>query len=613
MVAVLGERGTIAYVNPAVRRVLGYSAEEVLGTSILEYLHPEDRDGAALAIGAEYEGRNEVPVMDARVRARDGAWVPLEGKVWLLRGTSPPQLAMIARDLRERPRAQQMLTEREAWARAVLEASPVAIVTLDRQMRVLDWNALAERIYGWTAAEVRGKRHPALPATVDDLALLHEVVESGQPFVDQASLRQRRDGSLLEMGCAIAPIRALDGTVTALVEIAADLTGQRALERQFERAQRLEAIGRIARGVARDIEQTLGLIASNAEALVQSGDVRVAGRAHALLEATRRGSALGAQLASLGERPARGGSGIAVADEVLQGAVEDLEREVRGAMRVHVHLGAEDARVAIAADGMREIVDLLVRNAVEASRTGGAITVRSYVRSLDHAGADAAASVPAGRYVVVEIQDSGPGVSGLALTRAFEPFFTTKDPALHVGLGLARAQSAAQRAGGGVALTNAPTRGALATLYLPVSAAPETDRRRLPRLATSASISEPPSGGTMRALVVETDEKLRAMVRRVLEHEGFEVLLTDSAEGVRRIVETTRVTLLVAGMVLPELTGRELARHSRSLQPALKVLYMSSAGGAGTGALGPQDAMIAKPFTATAFATAVRLLVELPS
>ena len=339
--------------------------------------------------------------------------------------------------------------------------------------------------------------------------------------------------------------------------------------------------------------------------------MRVAGRAHAILESARRASALGLQLASLGERPAPGGSGTAVADDVLRLVVGDLERELRGATKVIAHLGADDARVPLAADGMHEIVDLLIRNAVEATRGSGTITVRSYVKSVVFSRLRSVAALQTGDYVVTEIQDTGAGSSATALARAFEPFYTTKDPGTHVGLGLPRAQSAAQRAGGSVSLANAEGRGAIATLYLPVSAAPPTDRRLKPRPATPNSIAEPPSGGTMRAVVVEADNQLRTMVRQALEREGFDVLLANSSEGVRRIVETTRVTMLVTGMVLPDVTGRELARHIRSLQPSVKVLYLSSGGGSTTEGRGPQDAMIAKPFTASSFATAVRMLLEL--
>jgi two-component system cell cycle sensor histidine kinase/response regulator CckA len=608
LVLVLGERGTIEYSNAAATRILGYSPEEVRGLHVLDFVHEEDREAAARAMMEEYSGKNELPVLDVRVKAKDGRWVMLEGKVWLMPGTSPPRLAMIARDLGERARAAGYVVDREAWAHTVLAASPVSIVTLDTALHVTEWNSMAARIFGWEAAEARGHVHPALPTEHEDPVLLREVVEAGKTFVDQKARRKRRDGSLIEVSVAIAPIRRLDGSIAGLVEFAADVTAQRAVERQFDRAQRLEAIGRIARGVSRDLERTLSVIVSNSEALLDTGELRVVGRAHAILEESRRAATFAAQLGDLGGRPRADDSETTV-DDVAGALVVAARRDAPNAV-VKQSLNARNVRVRLSSDRLREILDQLLINAIEATKGAGVLAISSTLETYDASSA-AAHGVTAGEYVVISIADSGPGVTSLTHDRAFEPFYTTKDGAMHSGLGLPRALAATRSVGGNVSLENQPDGGAIATVVIPIRT-----RARAVTPARTSGESEPvtaPGGSPRpRVIVLDDDPAHRAFTRHVLEAEGFKVLEAANAGEVRSHAGAQTPHLLVTPIVLPEMTGRELARNVRSLHPELKVLYVSSGlSGGATGNLGAHDALIAKPFTAGGLLTTVQLLRDL--
>lgn len=606
LVVVLGSHGSVEYVNPAVTRVLGYTPQDVLGVHILDYVHAEERESAAQALAAEYHGRNEIPVLDFRARAKDGTYVPLEGKAWLMPGSEPPRLALILRDLTLRPAAERMITEREAWAHAVLNASPVAIVTLDAKLHVVEWNAMAERLYGWTAPEVRGSPSPTLGGRDADLAMLAEVVKTGQMIVDQSARRTRRDGTSIEAGIAIAPIHRLDGSIGGLVEISADVSAQRAMERQFERAQRLEAVGRIAQGVARDLDRTLGVIGTNAEALLEMSEVRVVGRAHAILEEARRAGALATQLSDLGGRPHLA-TGEANVDSVLGGLEVELRREVPN-IRVHHYSNAPEAGVRLAADRLRDLVDVLVRNAIESVGSSGTVTLHARVRDFDLSGADQSGVAP-GTYVVIDVEDSGPGATPLALDRAFEPFFTTKDSKAHVGLGLPRALAAARRAGGNILLANAPGSGAVATLLLPIAERSDAPRSRR-RSAESEPVTGPGAVPRPRAFVLDDDPAAREFARRALEADGYKVYEAATTQEIRALADAHAPELLITPMVLPDMPGRDLARLMRTLHPALKVLYVTT-GVTSTGGLGRHDALLARPYTAGGLQTAVQLLRDL--
>lgn len=606
LVLVLGERGTIEYSNAAATRILGYTPEEVRGLHVLDFVHEEDREASARAMMEEYSGKNELPVLDVRVRAKDGRWVMLEGKVWLMPGRTPPQLALIARDLGERDKAVRFVVDREAWAHTVLAASPVSIVTLDASLRVTEWNAMAAQLFGWDATEARGRAHPALPTEHEDPVLLREVVEAGKTFVDQKARRRRRDGSLIEVSVAIAPIRRLDGTIAGLVEFAADVTAQRAVERQFDRAQRLEAIGRIARGVSRDLERTLSVILANGEALLETGELRVVGRAHAILEETRRAATFAAQLGDLGGRP-RPEEGETSVDDVAGALVIAARRDAPNVV-VRQSLNARNVRVRLSPDRLREILDQLLINAVEATKGTGTLAISTAVESFDAAAA-AMHGVSAGEHVVIAIADSGPGLTSLSHDRAFEPFYTTKDGASHSGLGLPRALAATRSVGGNISLENQKDGGAVASVYIPIRA-----RTRAVTPARTSGESEPVTGPGAaprpRVIVLDEDSAHRAFTRHVLEYEGYKVLEAANPGEVRSHAAAQTPHLLITPIVLPEMTGRELARNVRSLHPDLKVLYVSS-GGTVAGNLGAHDALIAKPFTAGGLLTTVQLLRDI--
>lgn len=599
LVVVIGPQGEITYTNPAATRILGYAPEEVIGASLLSFVHEDDQPAAARALMEEMSGNNQFPVLDVRARAKTGAWIPLECKVWLEPGTTPPRLALIARDMRVRRAAERLLADREAWAHAVLDTSPIAIITLDERLRVVEWSSTAERLYGWSADDARGHLHPAIQPTGEDVAMLREIISSARSVVDQTASRKRRDGTLLEVGLALAPLRRLDGTVSGLVELSTDLTSQRAIARQFERAQRLESLGRMATGVARDLERTIAAIELQLQVV---GGARVANLkdvAAAVLQETEHARAMVAHLRELGA-PLGDTRGRATPDEVLRDVVNSLRGAVSTlAVRAELSGGAE-SRVPLSAERLRSIIELLVRNARDAMNDHGALTLRSRERVVNDAEASQL-GVIGGRYVVIEIADSGTGIAQHTLERIFEPFFTTRDTATHRGLGLPRALASARRAGGALTVANGGTRGAVATLYLPLVAQEEVAEEHEP-------LTTPGRRRRDRAFVLDPNADQRHFARTILEGDGYLVFEASDAAEVRRLADLHSPAVLVTPLLLPESTGRELAQQLRSLHPEVRAIYTSPVVGGGVGPLGPMDALLTTPFTAGELLTATHLL-----
>jgi two-component system cell cycle sensor histidine kinase/response regulator CckA len=599
LVVVIGPQGEITYTNPAATRILGYLPEEVLGASLLSYVHEDDQPAASRALMEEMSGNNQFPVLDVRARAKNGAWVPLEAKVWLEPGTTPPRLALIARDMRVRQAAERLLADREAWAHAVLDTSPIAIITLDERLRVVEWSSTAERLYGWSADDARGQLHPAIQPAGEDVAMLREIISSARSVVDQTASRRRRDGTLLDVGLALAPLRRLDGTVSGLVELSTDLTSQRAIARQFERAQRLESLGRMATGVARDLERTITAIEMQVQVVGGASVANLSDVAAAVRQETEHARAMVAHLRELGT-PLGDMRGRAAADDVLR----DVANSLRGAvstLAVRAELsGAADSRVPLSAERMRSIVDLLVRNARDAMNDHGALTLRSSERELTDA-EGSQLGIAAGSYVVIEVVDSGPGIAPHTLDRIFEPFFTTRDTATHRGLGLPRALASARRAGGTLSIANGSTRGAIAVLFLPLVAHEEVVEEQEPPTASGRRRRD-------RAFVLDSNADQRHFARAILEGDGYLVFEASDAADVRRLADLHVPAVLVTPLLLPESTGRELAQQVRSLHPEVRTIYTSPVVGGGVGPLGPMDALLTTPFTAGELLTATHLL-----
>ena len=194
LIFVVDAAGTIEYASPSVKRVLGIEPATLVGRPGLSLLHPDDVETALQALAAEIEGRTEVWYIEVRMRAADGTWIPLETKGRAESGAVSPRLIIHARDLRERRRAEQQLRNQFAWTKALVETSPIAIITLDRSFTVTSWNPAAERIFGWLAHDVVGGRLPILPAdSPEEYEWLTQTIGEGQTFSSYDTRRQRRE------------------------------------------------------------------------------------------------------------------------------------------------------------------------------------------------------------------------------------------------------------------------------------------------------------------------------------------------------------------------------------------------------------------------------------
>jgi len=291
---------------------------------------------------------------------------------------------------------------------------------------------------------------------------------------------------------------------------------------------------------------------------------------------------------------------------------ENMLRRLLGEeLRFTTHLARDLARVKADPGQLAQVLLNLSVNARDAMPGGGDLVIRTAnvaVRDGEVLGAGGA--VPAGRYVLLAVRDTGQGMSADLLARIFEPFFTTKGPGTGTGMGLATVRSIAEQSGGFVAVTSTPGQGSEFRLYFPARDEPASDGGESPTAATA-----PDRVATI--LLVEDDEAVRGLTRQVLRGRGYQVL---EAPGAVPALELARehggvIDLLVTDVVMPEVGGRELAERLQQLRPGLRVLFMSGYTDDAVVRHGVQEAEVAflqKPFSIEALVTKVRQVLEEP-
>ena len=613
-IVVIDHEGMVTYVSPSLQRVKRFEPAQLYGHSAFEFIHPEDHETARRALADELAGTQPAWYIDVRLLTAEGEWIPVEVKGWLDRSGDAARVIVHARDLRWRKKMERLLSEQDAWMRALVAASPLAIITVDTALIVRSWNPAAERIFDWKSEEVLGLSLPILPdGQPEERDLLWNAINEGKRFDAYPTRRARRDGRLIDVNVSVAPIYDAGGRITGAIKLVADTSQQRALDRQYQQSQSLETAWRLAGGIAHDFNNLLATILTSAEFLLDGTSEGTQARTdvEAIVGATAKARELTHRLLGLGRRPQRKVQRIE-AGAALQGQVPDIRDRVDSRIVVESAISGEDAYVMVDPDQLRQLVDHLAQNACDAMPDGGTLTIEVAPMQLDRDTAVGDARIRPGAYVLLAISDTGEGMSTETVTRAFEPFFTTHDDGRHQGLGLATADAMARQVGGGIAIVSVPGVGTTVRVYLP-RVEPETSRRVSGESRSIMGEGVPAEQPTI--LLVEDDGTLRAAIRRALLQAGFEVL--DAAGGAEALVvnEThpEKIHLLVTDVVMPDVSGRELANRLRALRPGLKVLYMSGYSAESiraSGGLGSSEAFVQKPFTPSALVGAVRSLLD---
>jgi PAS domain S-box-containing protein len=539
-------------------------------------IHPEDRErvwttvqqavGAAVPFETEY-----------RITAADGVekWVwergqPVYDPDGRLRG-----LEGLVTDVTARRRMEEQRRVSEERFRLLARATTDAIWDWDVETNALWWNEGFETLFGFARAEVEPtleswttRIHPEDADRV--LTGLHHAIDAGHSNWSDEYRFSRKDGSFAYVLDRGHVIRDREGRLVRMIGGMTDLTERRQLETQLLQSQRMETVGRLAGGVAHDFNNLLSVILGTIDVNLSSIDVDTP--LHTDLQEVRRAgeraAALTRQLLAFSRR------------QILQPRVLNLNTTVTDTLTMLRRLIGEDIEIRFApasdlanvtADPSQfeQVLVNLAVNARDAMREGGTLTIQTRNVVLDEAFAGTHPSARPGPHVMLAVSDTGIGMDRATRERIFEPFFTTKPPGEGTGLGLAMVYGIVQQSDGSIWVYSEPGRGTTFKIYLP-----KVDEEVEPDVVHAADRT---AGGTETVLLVEDEPALRKLAERVLRNSGYTVVSAENGPQALEVVErhVGPLDLLLTDVVMPHMSGPELARRITDRKPGAHIIYMS--------------------------------------
>ncbi len=609
--AIVSRQGEYTYVNAAFARMMGHAnPEAMIGKSWVEMhaardVRPVEREiREALKRDGKWFGPLTIH--------RDGQPLPMEMSVTLLPDRG---VVTVGRDISDRYRAEKFREEAEAKYRTLVEqvAAISYIAELGVEGQWLYVSPQVEMMFGisvddWLANSRQWMRHvhPEDHAVVE---AAEEASKRGERF--QAEYRViRQDGRVIWVSDTAVVVPGSDSH--PLMEgIIVDITERKQFEAQLQQARRMEAVGRLAGGIAHDFNNLLTIIKGYTElALMRAkGLPELKTDIERIEDASERASGLVRQLLAFSRR------------QVLQPKVLDLNSIVIGLDKLLRRLMDEDIEMLTVADKpvgaikadpgqVEQVIMNLVVNARDAMPDGGRLIVETANVELDASYARDHATVRPGRYVMLAVSDNGTGMSAETVAHIFEPFYTTKESGRGTGLGLSTVYGIVKQSGGYIWVYSEPGRGTTFKVYLP----------RVDEAVEALPVAKPTPQervkmGTETVLLVEDEPDLRELTRTVLAAKGYTVVEARNAEEAERLAESNgaQIHLLLTDVIMPGISGRELAKRILARQPAMRVLYMSGytynviAQG---GTLERGVSFLQKPFTPSALVEKVRDVLD---
>jgi two-component system cell cycle sensor histidine kinase/response regulator CckA len=597
-----------AYVSAGVERIHGVKAEDVLKDPSVFYrqIIPEDRE--AVAAEEDKARRSLSPFnMEARIRADGGdlRWVSLS--------SAPRQMPDgsvlwdgIETDITERKRAEEAHRQSEERFSKAFGSNPEGIaISTQTEGRILEVNDAYVRMMGYDRAELIGRTVKQLNmwAPGEREQVLAKLQESGAIRGYDTKLRTKGD-RIKDVQMSLEQIQVQEESCL-LVSIR-DMTESRLMEQQLRAAQKMEAVGRLAGGVAHDFNNVLMIISSAAQ-MMQSTARDADAKARYLSQiqsATEKATSLTRQLLAFSRQ------------QVLHPAILDLNVVVSDLWKILPRLLGEDVETllrlspdlgSVSADRgqIEQVIMNLAVNARDAMPGGGRLIVETANAELDgtkpgHSGANLT-----GDFVMLAVTDTGTGMDAETQARIFEPFFTTKELGKGTGLGLATVYGIVKQSAGHVTVFSEPGHGATFRLYLP------RVREKAPPLPALGG--EPAAGGTETLLLVEDEPALRGLASEFLRSEGYTVLEAGNRREALQICRSHEgpIHALISDVVLPGGGGPDLAKAALETRPDLRVIYMSGYTDrvVGSELMGPNATFLQKPFSLEVLARKLRLLL----
>ncbi|MCW8131928.1 MAG: PAS domain-containing protein [Planctomycetota bacterium] len=567
--------GRCDYLSPQWEEFTGVPAAGHLGKAWLEQIHPDDREAlerkwrAATGSGATYHDEYRILGKDGQYRWFQVRALPIHdgaGRVVKWFGVNT--------DINLRKETEEKLRAAQGRLTSALEAGGIGTWELDLKSDLATWDDALVKLFGRPAGRAPGHSYQEFMADVhaEDqekvLGVKEAALANGRFDVQFRYLRP--DGRLLSLASRGCLVRDPEGQPLRIVGATVDVTETVRLEEQLRQSQKMETVGQLAGGVAHDFNNLLTVIAGYGHLLLQSYAQNDPRRSHAtnILKAGERASGLTRQLLAFSRK------------QVLEPKVLDLNHVVRNTEKMLARLIGEDIRFqtrldeglgAIRVDPSQidQVILNLAVNARDAMPQGGQLSIETQQVRLDEAFCRLHDGASPGQYALLSISDTGHGMTPEVKARIFEPFFTTKGLSKGTGLGLATVYGIVRQSDGVIEVRSEPGQGASFRLYFPiVEGRPEHAEDEAPQERME---------GRETILLVEDEENVREICRLTLESHGYTVVAAANGQDALSAAgrHPGKIDLLLTDVVMPSMSGRQLAEEMQKRHAGLKIVYMS--------------------------------------
>ncbi|MFH1033832.1 MAG: PAS domain S-box protein [Pseudomonadota bacterium] len=562
------DSGQVVDANPYLLRLLGYAYDELCGKFIWGIGAFKDiaasKDAFKILQDKEYIRYEDLPL-----QTRDGHSIAVEfvSNVYLVDHSKVIQCNI--RDITERKQTQ---AESNRFLEAIKQAGEAIIIT-DIQGTIEFINPAFEQITGYTWDEAVGQNARILKSGKQDELFyrkLWETISGGNTWSGRM-VNKHKDGTPYTEDATISPVRDSSGRIVNYVAVKRDITDHLRLASQFEQAQKMEAVGILAGGVAHDSNNMLSVIIGYTEMALDTVDPSQPLHGHLveILKAARRSTDITRQLLTFARK------------QVILPRVLDLNKNVESMLSMLRRLIGEDINLTwLPAIGLwpvlidpiqvDQILANLCVNARDAITNVGRVSIETENRTFEEAYLSDDAEVVSGEYVLLAVSDDGHGMEKETLDHVFEPFFTSKGVGQGTGLGLSMVYGIVKQNHGFINVYSEPGVGTTFKIYLPRHAGQAVD-------ASGERALEIPLGRSETVLLVEDEPALLALCKAMLEKLGYQVLTAgtpDEAIGLAK-EHADEIRILITDVVMPGMNGRELAERLKPDYPSIKILFMS--------------------------------------
>ena len=599
--------GRISDANPFLIEMLGYSHSELVGTPIWE-LGPFKDILSNVIKFKQLQKQGYVRYENLPLETRDGHKIAVEFVSNVYRAGDRDVIQCNIRDITERNNAEK---ERSRIA-VIIEYSNNAIVSKTIGGLIIGWNRGAEQLYGYAAEEIIGRPISILfpPNEYPEYLKIMKKVREGTTVESFDTIRQRKDGTLVNVSVGITPILARDRAILGATEHGHDITRIKKLEDQLIEAQKMEVVGHLASGVAHDFNNILAIIMFCGDLMSAEldQDAPLQKYTREIRRTAERGAGLTSQLL------------IFSRDQAVHPVVLDLNNAAKDLGQMLKRLIGENIIMTMVTEKeighvkadpghIGQLLMNLVVNARDAMPEGGHLTIATQNVTLDENYERVHAGTECGEYVMLSVGDTGSGMTDEVKTRLFDAFFTTKPKGKGTGLGLATCQTIADQCGAHIEVESALNRGTTFKIYFPRVEQPlDTSARPL--------IAGPLPRGTETLLVVEDDSSVRDLASDGLESLGYQVLSASNGQdamGVAQKYQGSPIRLVVTDVIMPVMGGKVMAEWLKATNPDLKVLFTSGYTDeqfTQDGVRNPDVAFLQKPYSQAILARKVREMLD---